>query len=146
MIPLPRARKGSFSDLYCENLLGFLEKKPIEMWGSLRFQFSKVSCCHASSSSLFSCLVMSDSLQLHGLQPTKLLCPWRFSRQEYWSRLPCPPPADLSNPGIQPASLLSLLLENEFFTTSTTWEVESAGMECFFFSWVYVTSPPLNQV
>ena len=23
-----------------------------------------------------------------------------FSRQEYWSRLPCPPPGDLPNPGI----------------------------------------------
>ena len=25
-----------------------------------------------------------------------------FSRQEYWSGLPCPPPADLPNPGIEP--------------------------------------------
>ena len=29
----------------------------------------------------------------------------RFSRQEYWSGLLCPPPGDLSDPGIQPASL-----------------------------------------
>ena len=27
-----------------------------------------------------------------------------FSRQEYWSRLPCPPPEDLPNPGTEPAS------------------------------------------
>ena len=26
----------------------------------------------------------------------------RFSRQEYWSRLPCPPPGGLPNPGIKP--------------------------------------------
>ena len=26
-----------------------------------------------------------------------------FSRQEYWSGLPCPSPGDLPNPGIQPA-------------------------------------------
>ena len=25
-----------------------------------------------------------------------------FSRQEYWSVLPCPPPGDLSDPGIEP--------------------------------------------
>ena len=25
----------------------------------------------------------------------------RFSRQEYWSGLPCPPPGDLSDPGIE---------------------------------------------
>ena len=29
--------------------------------------------------------VVSDSLWPHGLQPTRLLCPWGFSRQEYWS-------------------------------------------------------------
>ena len=27
-----------------------------------------------------------------------------FTRQEYWSRLPCPPPGDLPNPGIEPRS------------------------------------------
>ena len=33
-----------------------------------------------------------------------------FSRQEYWSGLPCPPAGDLPNPGIEPASLTSLAL------------------------------------
>ena len=28
----------------------------------------------------------------------------RFSRQGYWSGLPCPPPGDLPDPGIEPAS------------------------------------------
>ena len=28
-------------------------------------------------------------------------CPWGFSRQEYWSGLPCLPPGDLHNPGIE---------------------------------------------
>ena len=27
-----------------------------------------------------------------------------FSRQEYWSGLPCPPPGDLPNAGIEPGS------------------------------------------
>ena len=27
-----------------------------------------------------------------------------FSRQEYWSGLPCPPPGNLSDPGIEPTS------------------------------------------
>ena len=27
-----------------------------------------------------------------------------FSRQEYWSELPCPPPGDLPNPGVKPGS------------------------------------------
>ena len=34
-----------------------------------------------------------------------ILCPWGFSRQEYWSGLPCPPPGVLPNPGIKPRSL-----------------------------------------
>ena len=33
-----------------------------------------------------------------------------FSRQEYWSGLPCPPPGDPPDPGIKPASLTSLAL------------------------------------
>jgi len=28
-----------------------------------------------------------------------------FSRQEYWSGLPCPPPRDLPDPVIEPSSL-----------------------------------------
>ena len=27
-----------------------------------------------------------------------------FSRQEYWSGLPCPPPGDLPDPGMEPTS------------------------------------------
>ena len=30
-----------------------------------------------------------------------------FSRLEYWSGLPCPPPGHLPNPGIEPACLTS---------------------------------------
>ena len=41
-----------------------------------------------------------------------------FSRQEYWSGLPCPLPGDLPNPGIQPASLTSPALAGMFFTTT----------------------------
>ena len=48
--------------------------------------------------------VMSDSLQPQGMQPTRLLCPWRSSREEYWSGLPRPPQGDLANPGIEPRS------------------------------------------
>ena len=37
-----------------------------------------------------------------------------FSRQEYWSGLPFPPPGDLPHPGIEPASPV---LADGFFTT-----------------------------
>ena len=41
-----------------------------------------------------------------------------FSKQEYWSGLPCPPPGDLSDSGIEPTSLVSLALAGRFFTTA----------------------------
>ena len=40
-----------------------------------------------------------------------------FSRQEYWSRLPCLPPCDHPDPGIKPTSPVSPALAGEFFTT-----------------------------
>ena len=43
-----------------------------------------------------------------------------FSRQEYWSGWPFPPPGDL--PGMEPESLMSPALAGGFFTTSATWE------------------------
>ena len=60
----------------------------------------KVPLCNAE----LCCPILSDSLWPHGLEPASLLCPWRFSRQEYWCVLLCPPPGDLPNPGIEPRS------------------------------------------
>ena len=40
-----------------------------------------------------------------------------FSRQECWSGLPCPPPGDLPDPGIEPVSPESASLASGFFTT-----------------------------
>ena len=43
-----------------------------------------------------------------------------FSRQEYWSGLPLPPPGDLPQPGTEPLSLAPHALTVGFFTTSAT--------------------------
>ena len=43
-----------------------------------------------------------------------------FSRQEYWSELPCPPPGDLPDPGIEPASAAAPELAGRFFYQSRT--------------------------
>ena len=45
-----------------------------------------------------------------------------FSRQEYWSGLPCPPPEDLPNPGIEPVSLTSTCISWRVLYTGPTWE------------------------
>ena len=49
------------------------------------------------------CLVTQSCLTLGDSMDSRLLCPWGFSRQEYWSGLPCPP-GDLPNPEIEPRS------------------------------------------
>ena len=47
-----------------------------------------------------------------------------FSRQEYWNGLPCPPPGDLPDPGIETTSLTPPALADGFFTNSATWEAQ----------------------
>ena len=59
---------------------------------------------------------MTNSLRLWTWL-ARLLCPWGFSRQGYWSGLSCPPPGDLPNPGIEPISLLSPAWAGGLFTT-----------------------------
>ena len=74
---------------------------------------------HVSAWVLQSCPTLCNSSDC---SPPRLFCSWGFSRQEYWSGLPWPPPGDLRNPGIEPMSLMSPALAGEFFTTSTTWK------------------------
>ena len=52
-----------------------------------------------------------------------------FSKQEYWSGFPCPPPGDLPDPGIKPVSLTSAALGSGFFTNSATWEGITNSMD-----------------
>ena len=40
-----------------------------------------------------------------------------FSRQEYWSGVPCPSPGDLPNPGIEPLCPVSLALQPDSLPT-----------------------------
>ena len=41
--------------------------------------------------------------------------------------MPCLPPGDLSDSGIEPESLMSPALTGKFFTTSATWEAPTAS-------------------
>ena len=68
--------------------------------------------------SLQSCLTLCDPVDYS--PPGSLSM--GFSRQEYWSGLPCPSAGHLSDSGIKPVSVMSPALAGRFFTTSTTWE------------------------
>ena len=56
--------------------------------------------CVCVSSVAQPCLTLCDPMDRSLQSPLSM----RFSRQEYCSRLPCPPPEDLPNPGIEPKS------------------------------------------
>jgi len=57
----------------------------------------------------------------------RLLCPWGFSRQEYWNGLPRPPQGDILNPAEPPekpknTEMGSLsLLQGIFLTHKSSW-------------------------
>ena len=71
-------------------------------------------CMHAKL--LQPCLTLCDPVALQA--PLSV----GFSRQGYWSGLPCPPPGDLPDPRLELASLTSPALTGRFFTTGVTWE------------------------
>ena len=68
-----------------------------------RSVFIFVICCVVLS--CFSCVWLFVTLWTVALQAPLSM---GFSRQEYWSGLPCSPPGDLPNPGIKPVFPASL--------------------------------------
>ena len=78
--------------------------------------------------SLQSCPTLCDPMDCSPQAPLSM----KFSRQEYWHGLPCPPPGDLLNPGIEPTSLISPALAGGFFTTSVIWEALIAGITSYY--------------
>ena len=76
-------------------------------------------CIYVCALSCFSCVwlfatpwtIASQALLSMGL-----------SRQEYWSGLPCSPPGDLPDPGIETVVLTSCALAGGLFITSAAWE------------------------
>jgi len=63
---------------------------------------------------MYTCSVMSDSLQPQVTVAHQALPSMAFSRHEYWSGLPFSIPEDLPYPGIE---LVSPVLAGRFFTT-----------------------------
>ena len=75
------------------------QRKPNELRRLLPPSASHTSPCLRALS-----LVVSDSATPWTVAHQASLCPWGFSRPEYWSGLPCPPPGDLPHPGTEPRS------------------------------------------
>ena len=78
---------------------------------------------HVSSDEVSLCVCVLSCVLLFATQwavAQQAPCSVGFSRQESWNGLPFPPPRDLPNPGMEPASLVSPALAGGFFTTSAT--------------------------
>ena len=90
--------------------------EPHPLSGSVRGTVHPPCACMLSP---FSCVWLCATLWTTACQA---LLSKGFSRQDYWSGLPCPPPGNRSDPGIKPVSLMTPALAGGFFTTSATWE------------------------
>ena len=99
------------------------------------FQITKLAMCVKNAHFIPKTATLTDAFQyVHAeLLPCPTVCDpmdcsppgplsMGFSRQEYWSGLPFPPPGDLPNSETNPMSLVSPALAGRFFTTSATWE------------------------
>ena len=70
-----------------------------------------LSYCIGSILSITVCMLRDFSrVQLYELWPVRFRYPWVFSKQEYWSGFPCPPPGKLPHPGIKLTSVMSSVL------------------------------------
>ena len=71
----------------------------------------------SSSSNMHACMLSRFSRVWHFAILWTVACQaplsMGFSRQEYWSGLPCPPPGDLPDPGISLTSPASLALQTD---------------------------------
>ena len=95
----------------------FTPRPPRYGWSCLGSYSS--SCMCACMLSHLTCIRLFVSLWTIACQAPLSM---GFSKQEYWSGLPWPPPRFLCNPGIGPTALSSPTLAGGFFTTSATWE------------------------
>ena len=100
------------SSLYIEKMAYFTQlRTKLGSEGSVLHMCAVLSC--------FSCVWLFATLRTVACQAPLSM---GLSRQEYWSALPCPPPGDLSDLGVEPSSIMSPALSGRFFTTRTTWE------------------------
>ena len=93
------------------------------------------------SVALVSGIQQSDSAtRVHSVMSNSLQSPWTvadqaplsmgLSRQDYWSRLPFPPPGDLPNPGIELAAPAAPAWGRRILYHRATWEArENSGPE-----------------
>ena len=100
-------KKGKYkhTSFYCTLLYCALQILHFSQIEGLCIPCIKQVYCNHFPNSISSLHVSRHSSQPCGLYPPQTPLSLGFSRQDYWSGLPCPPLGDLPKPGIEPASL-----------------------------------------
>ena len=99
------------------------------LWVGEVFCYSSFAFEHAQS-----CLTLVTPWIVAHQAPLSM----EFSRQEYWSGLPFPPPGDLPDWEIEPTSLVSPLLAGGFFTS---WELCHLGSHYSSWWMLFLSAP-----
>ena len=115
---LSHLKKGEMSrwttlSAWCPDIVSSLAAPDPFLWHPYILVYMCVHVCWVVS-------IVSDSLWPCWAVAPQTPLSVEFSRQEYWSGLPFPPPGDLPDPGIEATSLTSPAWAGDFFTTSTT--------------------------
>ena len=100
-------------------------------WAPIMFQMCECVLSH------FRCVWLCATLWTVACQAP---LPMGFSRQAYWSELPCPPPGDLPNPGIKPMSLACPAL------TVDSLPLAPPGKSMFQITWQYSKDLEIKKV
>ena len=78
--------------------------------------FKSKLCMHVDAKSLSRAQLLATLWTVVHQAPLSM----GFSRQEYWSGLPCPPPGNFPDPEIETVALTSPTVAGGFFPTSAT--------------------------
>ena len=101
-----------------EQMYGYEEEKGMNWKVEVDIYTLLIRCC---------CSVAKSYLTLlwpHGLQPTRLPCPWGILQARTLEWVTMPSSRGPSGPGVEPASLMSPALAGRFLTTRAIWEAQ----------------------
>ena len=88
---------------------------------------------------------MSDLFVTPWTVACQALLSMEFFRKEYWSGLPFPPPGDLLDPGIKPASAVSPALQADSLITELSGNLMGSDLACTQNSCVEILTPKVTE-
>ena len=120
---------ANFNPVYASRVVGGLITPPPTPWAA--------ACC---------CLVtrLQGLFEVPRTVAHQAPLSMEFSRQEYWSELPFPPPGHLPDAGVKPVSLASPALAGGFFATAPS-RMRATSLSHFAVRWTVSHQAPLSK-